>query len=214
MADSMTQYDTFIFAEMMVHPLFFTHPFLKKIAVIEPASPDLAQEILKHPSVSEVWQITQTGASTFSDPRVKIFSGDEIAWLKTTTPASFDAIIFAASNTPQHFKKEIIAQCAQLLAPQGIFLRQCDSLFALDSLKSACLTLKEAGFTDLQILHFPQPNFPSGSLAAIMAIKDGGFKRIREKDIFNRTFATRYYNFDTHKAALVIPEFMREELVF
>jgi len=53
---------------------------------------------------------------------------------------------------------------------------------------------------------------PSGSRTAIMAIKTGTFKRIREKDIYNKPFATKFYNFDMHKAALALPEFVREEL--
>ena len=45
-----------------------------------------------------------------------------------------------------------------------------------------------------------------------MATKRAAFKRVREKEIFNRPFTTRYYNYDVHKAALVLPEFMRSEL--
>jgi spermidine synthase len=214
MTDSLTDYGAFIFAEMMVHPLFFTHPRLKKIALVEPASADLVLEILKHPKVEEVWEIhAGSKQESLADPRLKIFTGTPADWLKTAT-VGFDAIIIASSQTASAFNSEIIAQYAQMLAPQGIFLRQCDSLFALDSIKSASMALKAAGFTDLQILHFPQPQVPSGSLAAIMAMKDGGFYRIREKDVYNKNFATRYYNYDTHKAALVMPEFMRAEIIF
>ena len=34
-----------------------------------------------------------------------------------------------------------------------------------------------------------------------------------EKDIFNKSFSTRFYNLDVHKAAFALPEFMRIELV-
>jgi hypothetical protein len=44
----------------------------------------------------------------------------------------------------------------------------------------------------------------------MMATKCPIFPRIREKDIYNKTFVTRYYNFDTHKAACVLPEFVKE----
>jgi spermidine synthase len=191
MRDSLTTYDTFIFDEMMVHPLFFTHPRVKKIAIIEPAGSGILTEIAKHADV-------------------KVFQGEATDWLNEVPPAPFDAIILPDNSL---LTAALCQQYASILTPDGIFVCEAGSLFDLTCLQSICHVLHEGGFRDLQILHFPQPGFLSGMRVAIMGMKHGPFKRIRERDIFNKLFATRYYNFDIHKAALVMPEFMREELI-
>lgn len=191
MSDSFAEYDSFIYDEMMAHPALFTHLNAKKIAIIGDNHEGIKREVAKHPSVNEICQISTQNLPT---------------WLTTATPDAFDVIIAPTSiDTDGHY--------LNLLGRNGIFICQSESLFYPQRVKSVYQAIQKAGFHDVQILHFPQPNFPSGWRAAIMAIKTGTFKRIREKDIFNKSFATRYYNFDVHKAALVIPEFIREELL-
>lgn len=45
-----------------------------------------------------------------------------------------------------------------------------------------------------------------------MARKGGDLSGFRERGAATKTFATRYYNVDMHKAALAQPEFMRQAL--
>lgn len=45
-----------------------------------------------------------------------------------------------------------------------------------------------------------------------MARKGGDLTDFRERGAATKGFATRYYNVDTHKGALALPEFMRAEL--
>jgi spermidine synthase len=82
----------------------------------------------------------------------------------------------------------------------------------VDNFKRLYQSLKDSGFDDLHVLHFPQPTQPLGSCTAILANRQGAFKRIREKDIFNKAFTTRYYNFDMHRAAMALPPFTRDAL--
>jgi spermidine synthase len=212
MSESLAHYDTFIFDEMMVHPLFYTHPKLKKIAVLAPNNPGLLQEILNHTYVTEIWQVGGEEA-TLADERLHYFAGTPSEWLAQVAPSSLDAIIVADSAVVEPFVKETYQQFMQVLTTDGIFIRPCGSLFHPEQIKLAYQIMQSAGSSDLQILNFPQPGMSAGTRTAIMAVKTGVFKRIREKDIFNKTFATRYYNYDTHKAALAMPEFMRVELI-
>lgn len=43
-----------------------------------------------------------------------------------------------------------------------------------------------------------------------MARKDGDLSGFRERGAATKTFPTRYYNADVHRAALAMPEFMRQ----
>lgn len=212
MSESFTEYDNFIHQEMLVHTALFTHQKAVNIAIIGNHHIEgILAEVLKHASVRAVWQISPTAVASHSqDPRFQIYAGTQMDWLASVKPESFDVIIIPEKTTP--LPPMIYQQYLNTLQSDGILIQQCESLFNLLHLKVIFQAMKSAGFNDTQIVHFPQPSFPSGWFAATMAHKQGLFKRLREKEIYNKPFITRYYNFDVHKAALVLPEFMREEL--
>jgi spermidine synthase len=211
MTHSLANGDDFIYEEMMVHPLFFTHPKLKNIALIGRENSGLLREMLKHQTINSIWQAKHLSEHE-ADPRLNFFSESLTDWLQIMPKGALDAVIIEDLSPTQNFSPTIYEQFYNTLNADGIFLQQSHSLFNTQEIKTVYQALRDAGFQDLQILHFPQPSYPSGSRTALMAVKYGTFKRIREKDIFNKTFATRFYNLDTHKAALAMPEFVREEL--
>ena len=189
MNNAALEQDKVIFHEMMSHPAIFSHPNPQKIAVMGDVEGHILKEVLKHPTIKDVSPMT-------ADKIEKI------------TSESFDIFISATETNAVLF-----AHYFSILRQNGILIQQCGSLFHLEELKNTATHLQKAGFCDLQIIHFPQPNSPLGSRSALMAVKQGTFNRVREKDIFNKTFKTHYYNFDVHKAALALPEFIRQEWV-
>jgi spermidine synthase len=180
-----------IFREMMSHPALFTHPHPKTIAILGDEEGDILQEVQKHLHVRVIHH--------------KRLVAEQQEWITKSPPSSTDIVIQTLSTPSIHFKK--IYEC---LHTDGILLQSGASPFELGELKNLCDALQSVGFHDLQLLHFPQPENPYGWLTAVMALKQGSFNRIREKNIFNKPFKTHYYNFDIHKAATVLPEFMRE----
>lgn len=213
MTKSLANGDAFIYEEMMVHPLFYTHPLLKNLALIGRDNSSLLGEILKHHTIQSIWLAQSNAAGHETNPRLNFFSDELTEWLAHMPKNSLDALIVEDLNTSSDFSAATYQQFFAALNSDGIFLQQSHSLFNTQEIKTIYQILREVGFADLQIMHFPQPSYPSGSRTLVMAAKTGTFKRIREKDIYNKNFTTRYYNFDTHKAALAMPEFVREELV-
>ena len=69
-----------------------------------------------------------------------------------------------------------------------------------------------AGFHALRTLTFPQPCYPTGWWSATLARKGTDLSTFREHGAAARPFATRYYNAEMHRAALAMPEFLREAL--
>jgi spermidine synthase len=201
--------DGIIYREMMAHPVLFTHPHPQTIAVIGDETTGILQEALKHPNITDIWQVMDHKTKQKNnDQRVHFFNGNMSEWLSKANNDSFDIIIVTLPDTvPSHFKKLF-----KLLKTDGMLIQQSDSPFHLHKLKTLQETILTNGFSDIHFLSFSQPRFPSGWRTAVIAKKQGNFCRIREKDIFNKLFSTRYYNFDIHKASLVLPEFMREEL--
>jgi spermidine synthase len=55
MTQSSDAFDNFIYEEMMVHPLFFTHPNLRNVALIANNNAGLLREILKHQNINSIW---------------------------------------------------------------------------------------------------------------------------------------------------------------
>lgn len=189
---SLPEQDNVIFHEMMTHPALFTHPCPREVVIIDENTSGIHEQTLKHAGV----HVTHYHAN----------QGDQ--WIRDIAPGSLDILIIASPHNsillPEYFN---------LLNTHGILVQQAESLFHTDSIKLLHQHLITAKFRDVHTLHFPQPNFPSGWRTALMAIKQSGFKRPREKDIFNKSFRTHYYNLDTHKAALALPEFLKEVMV-
>ena len=207
-----TESDSFIYHEMMAHPALFTHIHPHKVAIIGGGDNGILQETLKHQRISEIWLIENDPLTTQQndDPRVKCYIGSAAEWITNVQAHYFDVIII---NTPfPASESKFLHHCLAALSVDGVLVQQSTSPFQLPILKAIHENLHHVGFRDVQILHFPQPSFPTGWRMAWMATKRSVFRRVSEKDVYNKSFKTRYYNFDVHKAALALPEFIREEL--
>jgi spermidine synthase len=201
------QSDT-IFHEMMSHPALFTHSQPKKVIILGDEQNSILQEVCKHGHLAEILFINKKPALFNANSRIQFYANDSTDWIKKITPHSIDIIINADQPNP-----ELLNHFFSLMHIDGILIQQSSSPFEMPSVKSLADQLRLAGFKEQHILHFPQPSFFSGWRSIIMATKQAGFKRIREHAIYNKPFKTYYYNLDTHKAALVLPEFMRKEWV-
>jgi len=199
MADSLVDQNTLIYREMMAHIPLFAHRNPKTIAIWDDNDRGIAEESLKHPTLGTVWHNVPRH-NRIINPRLHYFEKSMNDFLTQTEKNSLDILIIG-SLTKTNFN-----HCMNALHPDGILIQQCESFFDLIALKNIQQQLQSAGFSDILPINFPQ------SHAAVMAIKEGTIKYPREKDIFNKSFTTTYYNFDVHKAAFALPEFMREAL--
>lgn len=193
-----------IFHEMMSHPALFTHPQPLTVAIIGDEDQRILQEVIKHNQLDRILFIHNHPPTTHSSTKIHFIETTE--WLKNVPPLSLDIIIHAEPPNA-----ELFSQFFSLLSPEGILVQQSNSPFDMNAIQSLAQQLRNAGFKNQQILNFPQPSFSSGWRSIIMTTKRSTFKRISEKTIYAKPFKTYYYNLDTHKASLVLPEFMREE---
>jgi spermidine synthase len=109
------------------------------------------------------------------------------------------------------FNTEFYASCCKALRSGGILVQQSESPLAhLDLIKSVRSAMRMAGFHAVRTLCFPQPCYPTGWWSSTIARKGADLTDFRERGAAAKRFPTRYYNAETHKAALANPEFMRE----
>lgn len=219
--------ENFLYHEMMTHPVMFTHPNPRRIAIIGGGDCGTLREILRHPDVEKATQIdidevvTESAQLHFpelcesnQDPRAELLFIDGIQWMKEAAANSLDIIIVDSTDPigPGEvlFTPEFFDACHRALDDDGILIQQSESpLLHLPLIQRMYEDFARAGFEGTQTLFFPQPIYPSGWWSATMTRKQGQFDGFREEASASKPFATEYYNADIHRAALAQPEFFR-----
>lgn len=224
----LTSRDNFLYHEMMAHPVLFTHTNPKRVVIIGGGDCGTLREVLKHKEVEQAVQVdidevvTRMAEKYFpelceanADPRVQLLFEDGIQYMKNLAPESVDVIIVDSTDPvgPAEglFNEAFYASCARALRSGGILVQQSESpLVHLPLIKAIRQHMAAAGFAHCRTLTFPQPCYPTGWWSCTLTRKGGELVGFRERGAHSKTFPTRYYNVDTHRAALASPEFMRE----
>lgn len=219
--------DNFLYHEMMAHPVLFTHPAPRRVAIIGGGDCGTLREVLKHPEVEQVVQIdidelvTRMSEKYFpelcesnTDPRAQLLFIDGIQWMNDAAPGSLDVIIVDSTDPigPGEvlFTPEFYRACLRALSDGGLVIQQSESPLAhLHLLEKMYRSLHSSGFSDAQTLFFPQPIYPTGWWSATMGRKNAAIDGFRTEAVEQRNFTTQYYNTAIHQGALAQPEFFR-----
>jgi spermidine synthase len=222
--------DNFLYHEMMSHPALFTHARAKRVVIIGGGDCGTLREVLKHEEVEHAVQVeidervTRLAEQYFpelcesnKDPRAELLFIDGIKYMAEQEPESIDLVIVDSTDPvgPAEglFNADFYASCHRALRPSGILVQQSESpLVHLDLIKTMRTAMRVADFNAVKTLTFPQPLYPTGWWSCTMARKGADLSGFRERGASTKQFDTRYYNVDMHKAALALPEFMREAL--
>jgi spermidine synthase len=222
--------DNFLYHEMMSHPALFTHARAKRVVIIGGGDCGTLREVLKHEEVEHAVQVeidervTRLAEQYFpelcasnADPRAELRFADGIKYMAECEHESVDLVIVDSTDPvgPAEglFNADFYASCHKALRPSGILVQQSESpLVHLDLIKQMRAAMRVADFSSVRTLTFPQPLYPTGWWSCTMARKGADLSGFRERGAATKQFPTRYYNVDIHKAALALPEFMREAL--
>lgn len=225
-----TDRDNFIYHEMITHPVLFTHPAPRKVAIIGGGDCGTLREVLKHPDVEHALQIeidervTRVAEQYFpslcesnKDPRAAFHFEDGIKWMADAKENSLDVIIIDSTDPlgPAEglFNEDFYRQCHRVLTPTGLLAQQSESpLLHLPLLQSMHQAMRQAGFERTRTLHFPQCIYPSGWWSVTLAGM-GNLTEFRIADVVHKSFETRYYNADIHRASFALPTFVIEALL-
>jgi spermidine synthase len=225
-----TTRDNFLYHEMMSHPALFTHPRAKRVVIIGGGDCGTLREVLKHDEVESAIQVeidervTRLAEKYFpelcesnNDPRAQLLFIDGIKWMAECEAESLDIVIVDSTDPigPAEglFNEAFYRSCLKALRHGGILVQQSESPLAhLPLLKNIRKAMKGAGFQAMRTLTFPQPCYPTGWWSATLARKGVDLEDFRERGAEMKQFPTRYYNAQIHKAALAMPEFLKEAL--
>lgn len=218
--------DEFVYHEMMAHVPLVTHPNPRRVAVIGGGDGGTIREVIKHPTVEEAVLVEIDGrvieasrqylpeiAGGLSDPKVRILVEDGIAHIREKE--NYYDVIIVDSTDPVGaavglFSPEFYANVYKALTENGIMVRQTESPFGEP--EQVCRTYnnvaKSFPITELYLATIP--TYP-GALWSFTL----GSKKVHPLDADltrANNLKTRYYNADIHKAAFVLPTFVRELL--
>ena len=225
----LSDYDNFLYHEMMSHPALFTHPDPKQVLIIGGGDCGTLREVLKHRGVKQVTQVdidervTRLSEQFFpelceanDDPRAELLFADGIQWVRDAAPGAIDVIIVDSTDPvgPAEglFSAAFYRDCHKALGDDGIIVHQSESpLIHQQLIRDMRGAMSNAGFSRQLTLNFPQPVYPSGWWSATLAGKKGPLTDFRKQASQNKTFATRYYNHDIHLAAAAMPEFWKQQ---
>lgn len=220
--------DNFLYHEMMSHPALNSHPKPETVVIVGGGDCGTLREVLKHGEVKSATQVeidervTRLSEQYFpelcdknGDPRATLFFGDGIQWMKDAAPGSIDVIIIDSTDPvgPAEglFGKKFYLDCIKALKPNGMLVQQSESpLLHLELIKEMHTAMKEAGFAETTLLHFPQVIYPSGWWSGSIALKQKGslVSRLEQADALD----TQFYNRETHGAAFALPSFVKKAL--
>jgi spermidine synthase len=222
--------DNFLYHEMMSHPALNSHPKPENVVIVGGGDCGTLKEVLKHPEVKQATQVeidervTRLAEKYFpelcdsnDDPRATLFFGDGIQWMKDAKPGSIDVIIIDSTDPvgPAEglFGKKFYKDCIKALKKDGLLVQQSESpLLHLSLIQEMHAAMKEAGFKQTHLLHFPQPIYPSGWWSASIACKRKGKLAERLDARALKALKTEYYNAETHRGAFAVPGFVRSAL--
>ncbi len=226
----LTGRDNFLYHEMMAHPALFTHSNPKRVVVIGGGDCGTLREVLRHREVESAVQVeidervTRLAEQYFpelceanGDPRAELLFDDGIAHMRNAPHDSLDVVIVDSTDPvgPAEglFNEAFYQSCLRALRPGGILVQQSESpLVHLNLIRSMRQHMRAAGFAAVRTIPFPQPCYPTGWWSCTMARKGADLSGFRERGAQSKSFPTRYYSADIHRAAMVLPEFVREAL--
>ena len=222
--------DNFLYHEMMSHPALNSHPNPETVVIVGGGDCGTLREVLRHPEVKSATQVeidervTRLAEQYFpelcvanGDPRATLFFGDGLAWMKEAAPASVDVIIIDSTDPvgPAEglFGYKFYVDCLRVLKPGGLLVQQSESpILHLELITEMHRFMREAGFAQTRLLHFPQTIYPSGWWSGSIAQKTAGPLARRLDDAAIEAMDCQFYNADTHVAAFALPTFVRKAL--
>jgi len=222
--------DNFLYHEMMSHPALNSHPAPKRVVIVGGGDCGTLREVLKHPEVESAVQVeidervTRLSEQYFpelcesnEDPRAELYFGDGIQWMKDAPAESIDVLIIDSTDPigPAEglFGKRFYADCIKALRPDGILVHQSESpLLHLELITAMHRAMRDSGFAQTQLLHFPQAIYPSGWWSASLACKSGAPLAQRLDEAAIAALNCRYYSAAIHRGAFALPPFVEQAL--
>ncbi|KAI6178310.1 Pre-mRNA-processing factor 31 [Aphelenchoides besseyi] len=225
----LTEFDEFAYHEMLAHLPLFAHARPESVLIIGGGDGGIAREVLKHQTVKKVVlceidemvvrvskQFLPTVAGELENERLELVIVDAFEYLKHHSN-QFDVIITDLSD-PQGPAEELYGfqfysllhdalKCNGIVAAQG----ECPwiDLPFVSKLYKTCVSI----FPQAHYAISSVPTYTTGTMGYLICGLDKNTDiRAPKSDNELKLMKLKFYNFDLHRAAFALPNFIKKEL--
>jgi spermidine synthase len=171
-----TDLDTYVYHEMLAHPVLHAHPAPRHVAVVGGGDVLLVAEVLKHPGIERVYlleldeEVVEVARKHFeparlalADPRVEVRPGDafgSVAELHGDLDVVMVDLTDPIGAAARLFSEEFYALCASALRDDGMLVAQTESVhFHADTVRS-CYRALTRQFAQTELLWGAVATYP------------------------------------------------------
>jgi spermidine synthase len=230
-----TEKDEYVYHEMIAHVPLLTHPHPEKVLIIGGGDGGGARETLKHESVKRVDLVEidemvidackkylPSLSSSFSHPNLHLYVEDGIEFLKNCAENSYDVILIDSTDPigPAEglFTSDFYRDVYRCLKDDGIMVAQSESPhFNTNVFQEIYHCYGEIfGYDHVYPYVVFIPTYPSGMWSFSYCSKNS-LHPVENLDMHKAQHFTdqhhlQYYNSEIHKAAFILPTFVKNLL--
>jgi spermidine synthase len=223
-----TERDEFVYHEMLTHLPLCSLEEPKDVLIIGGGDCGCLREILKHPGIKRVVQcdiderVTRVCQKFFpwldsamADPRAELLFMDGVAYIESCGQ-DFDLIIIDSTDPKGPgvglFLAEFYAKVARALKPEGVMVAQTESPHWDSAMVRAVHEQQRQAFKYVDAFCGSIPTYPSGYWSWSYASNQRRFDDTFQQDKAHAIPGCLYYNEGIHRAAFVLPNFVRMAL--
>jgi spermidine synthase len=217
----LSEWDEWIYHEMISHVPLCTHPSAREVLIVGGGDGGTAREVMRHTNV-EVCTVAEIDravidacerflpmtACGFEDTRVKVEVGDGVEFLRRCD-RMFDVILVDSSDpvgpATALFGDEFLDLCQERLREDGVLALQVGSPFYHRQSQADVLQRLGRRFRHALPYTATIPTYPGGLWTFAYAAQQRTPLPAREIE----SAALRYYSAEVHRAAFVLPNFLR-----
>mmetsp|Transcript_21389 Transcript_21389/g.26453 ORF Transcript_21389/g.26453 Transcript_21389/m.26453 type:complete len:335 (+) Transcript_21389:84-1088(+) len=228
----LTEKDEFSFHEMLVHTPLFSHSAPRNILLVGGGDGGALREVCRHPDVENITVVeidprvvsvtkrffSTTMSFSFSDPRVTIVYDDAAAFLEKDESKYCYDVIIADSSDPVGpaetlFQPRFYEAMSEALRPGGVICAVGESMWThldlIGDIVACCADI----FDSAEYATTMVPSYPCGQIGFVIAGKGRETRRMPLREPSSEMQSSlKWYNSAIHRAAFVLPQFLKEKL--
>ena len=218
----LTEFDEHAYHEMISHVPLLVHPKPARVLIIGGGDGGAMREVLKHPEVEQVHvceidaqvitackKYLPSLASSYDDPRVKVFHDDGARFIDRAVDA-YEVIIVDSTDPvgPGRilFQHPFYKSIKRALSTQGIAVTQCESIYLHGHIIKGVHAFARRLFPRLGYYYTLVPTYPSGLIGFYFCSLDRDPKALDEERA-GRLKDLAYYTPAVHRSAFTLPRF-------
>jgi spermidine synthase len=216
-----SEYDEFLYHEMLTHPALTTAPSIERVLVIGGGDGGTVREVLRHPEVKqcvvEAAKEYLPGIGTaWDDPRLDLRFIDGIEYVKESKDEKYDVVLLDGTDPVGPgavlFDESFYRGCKRMLAEDGVMALQSESpLLMMDIFVETQRKLRSM-FAEVHPYLGPVPLYGTGTWSWTWCSDTGEPLRPVKERQEAIVEGSKAYNPELHQAIFALPNYVKRAL--